>query len=762
MTASTETAADPRKIEMLLGQLDELPALAPVATRILALTQDDKSSTRQLVALVGSDPSLTARVLSVCGKASAGVRPESLTIEKAVSLLGFETIRQLTLAQKVMEVFTAPPDPADASGLDRPDFWRHCLAVACASRRIAVELRSGLNPEESFVLGLLHDLGKIALDTTMPKSFARVLKRSDETRGEIADVERSVLGVDHTVVGRRLAERWGLPQPIVDVVWLHHHPPEALPAAVAAKKHVQVVQLADAMAREHRIGFSGNHGTSLSSRELAAKLGLSEAARIGIIESLAEQLEARSAWIGDAHTTSREVYLRALLKTGEDLTAANTRLAEQNQRLQRRARYLVAVDQLNGRVTPGLSVRETAAVGADALRSVFDSTCVVVVVPSSNGGWLDIGIADTAMRSRIEQREEDAPDIAGDLTSAADIGASGAWILPPGRSLDPLIDRFRTDLGNGPVWLMPIVSRNRPVAFALFSIEPDAAARLRSESDELAAASAALGLAIAQAQAQATATALAEDLAAANRRLAGIQPELLRAKTLESIVAMSAGAAHELNNPLAVISGRAQLLAARADNEETKRDLATIAAQARVCSDIVTDLMAFAQPDPVRPQSVDVVAAINAVASAMVSEGLLDAIALSIEPAPLCPNAWVDPAALSVIFRELLDNAIESTDPNDRRLTVKIAGDLAEENLVVTVADNGRGMTPDVLARAMDPFFSHRPAGRGRGVGLSRVQRLLEIGGGSIRIESQPGIGTQARVLLPIRRADASDLSDAT
>lgn len=762
MTATTETAADPRKIEMLLGQLDELPALAPIATRILSLTQDDRSSTRQLIELVSSDPSLTARILSVCGKASTGVRSESLTIEKAVSLLGFETIRQLTLAQKVMEVFAAPPDPADASGLDRPDFWRHCLAVACASRRIALELRTGLNPEESFVLGLLHDLGKIALDTTMPKSFARVLKRSDETRGEISDVERSVLGVDHTVVGRRLAERWGLPQLIVDVVWLHHHPPEALPAAIAAKKHVQIVQLANAMTREHRIGFSGNHGTSLSSRDLAAKLGLSEAARVGIIESLAEELEARSAWIGDAHTTSREVYLRALLKTGEDLTAANARLAEQNRHLQRRARYLVAIDRLNSKITPGLSVRETAAMGADALRSVFECRCVVVVVPSSSRGWLDIGMADTAPRSRIEQLDDNTPDISSDLKGAADIALSGAWVLPPGRSLDTLIDRYRTDLGDGPVWLMPIVSRSRPVAFALFAGEADAAANLRGESAELAAMSAALGLSIAQAQSQATATALAEDLAEANRRLAAIQPELLRAKTLESVVAMAAGAAHELNNPLAVISGRAQLLAARANNEDTKRDLGTVSAQARICSDIVTDLMAFASPEPPRPESVDVVAAINSVASAMVSEGLLDAMALSLGPAPACPKAWVDPVSLSVVFRELFDNAIDATDPIDRRLTVKIACDLTEKNLVVTVSDNGRGMTPDVLARAMDPFFSHRPAGRGRGVGLSRVQRLLEIGGGSIRLESQPGVGTQARVLLPIHREAASDLSDAT
>lgn len=752
MTATTTSISDPQNVEMLLAQLDELPTLAPVAMRILSLTQDDKSSTRQLVDLVSSDPSLTARVLSVCSKASSGVRPDSMSVEKAVSMLGFETVRHLTLAQKVQEVFGATNDSDDGSGLDRPEFWRHCLAVACASRRIAIALPKSVNAEEAFVLGLLHDMGKIALDAAMPKSFARVLRRSNETRAEIADVERSVLGVDHTVVGRRLAERWGLPQSIVDVVWLHHHPPEALPSTVAASRRVQIVQLADAMAREHRIGFSGNHGSTMSSRDLAAKLGLSEAARVGIIESLAEELESRSAWIGDTHTSSREVYLRALLKTSEELTAANSRLAEQNRHLQRRARYLSAIDELNRRITPGLTVRETAALGAEAARSILGVPCVIIVVPGASGGWLDVGIADGSRRARMEQLPPDAPDIQADFRHSSDLALSGAWLLPPGRSLDIIIDRYRTELGQGSTWIIPIVCRNHPVACAIFVADAEPVAQLRGESAELAALSATLGLAIAQSQGQAAATSFAEDLADANRRLAALQPEILRAKTLESVVAMAAGAAHELNNPLAVISGRAQLLAARSDNEDTKRDLTTIASQARICSDIVTDLMSFAEPTPVRPESVDVAAHVAAAVAAMVSGGLLDAAALSLESSTPCPRAWFDPAVLTVILRELVNNAIEATDPANRRLTVKIAHDLTEENLVVTLADNGRGMTPDVLARAMDPFFSHRPAGRGRGVGLARVHRLLEAGGGSVRLESQPGIGTQVAFRIPIER----------
>ena len=103
-------------------------------------------------------------------------------------------------------------------------------------------------------------------------------------------------------------------------------------------------------------------------------------------------------------------------------------------------------------------------------------------------------------------------------------------------------------------------------------------------------------------------------------------------------------------------------------------------------------------------------------------------------------------------MRELIANSVEATTPADGRLTVKAAPDLTEEHVVVRVSDNGRGMTADVLARAMDPFFSHRPAGRGRGLGLARVQRWIVAGQATMQIDSSPGQGTTVTLRLPVPR----------
>ncbi len=753
---ATQTAQ--RKVEQVLAQLETLPPMAPVVTRILALTEDPQHRIRDLAQLVASDPSLTARVLSVCGKASVAARPCGLTAETAVGLLGFDAIRRITLASKVMEVFGVPRDPGDGPGLDREAFWRHCLAVACAARRIAESCAAGIDAEEAFLFGLLHDIGKIALDCALPKSYARVLRHCREARAEITDSERTILGVDHTVAGRHLAERWGLPPRLAEVIWLHHHPSEALPASVSRGRHVQVVQLADTMARELRMGFSGSERVTVSSAELAAGLGLEAARREEILATLAEELESRSAWIGSEQTTSREVYLRALLRTSEDLTEANALLGEQNQHLQRKGRYFAAMDGFHRSCAPGLAVREVCALGAEALREVLGheveaSGDVVVFVTSEDGRWVDLGIGGDRAESRMEERPADAPDETADAATALSMGLCGAWLSPAGRGFDWIVDRVRGELGAGPVWLMPIVCRQRWVGGALAARSAEFVASIRAESAELGALSGAIGLAIAQAQAQAGARQLADELAAANRRLAELGPELARARALETIAAMAAGAAHELNNPLAVISGRAQLLAGQTENADVRRELGMVASQAQACSDIVTELMEFASPRPLVPEAVDLSELLGSLRAELAEAGLLDASQLAVEVGTGCPAAWFDKARLHAILRELIDNALAATEATERRTTVKAEGNLTEDSVVVLVTDTGRGMTAEVLRRAFDPFYSHHPAGRRRGLGLSKVQRWLQQGGGMIRLESEPGAGTRAEVRLPAIRS---------
>jgi signal transduction histidine kinase len=238
-------------------------------------------------------------------------------------------------------------------------------------------------------------------------------------------------------------------------------------------------------------------------------------------------------------------------------------------------------------------------------------------------------------------------------------------------------------------------------------------------------------------------------LLTSHSRQCAIQSGLARARSLETAVALAAGAAHELNNPLTVISGRAQMLRSQPIPEETQKQLEAISRQAHAASDIVTELMEFARPRTPVPQSVSLRDVMAGLSAELLATGLLAEGQLRMEIPSDTPPVWFDREYLQRLFRELLLNAIEATPAETRSLAVKARSDSTEENLVVQVIDNGRGMTTEVLGRAMDPFYSWRPAGRGRGLGLSRVSRWLAEGGGSVFLESRPGVGTRVEVRLP-------------
>jgi signal transduction histidine kinase len=118
-------------------------------------------------------------------------------------------------------------------------------------------------------------------------------------------------------------------------------------------------------------------------------------------------------------------------------------------------------------------------------------------------------------------------------------------------------------------------------------------------------------------------------------------------------------------------------------------------------------------------------------------------------------SVYADPIQLTEILDAVVTNAIEATKPETARLQINSPSRLSDDTVRIVVEDNGIGMTPDVREHALDPFFSHRAAGRGRGLGLSRSYRLAEMNGGTLWIESAPNVGTTVTIELPARAPSA-------
>ncbi|MEK6234668.1 MAG: ATP-binding protein [Planctomycetales bacterium] len=254
---------------------------------------------------------------------------------------------------------------------------------------------------------------------------------------------------------------------------------------------------------------------------------------------------------------------------------------------------------------------------------------------------------------------------------------------------------------------------------------------------------------------------LAAAQAAERRELSDLLEKRLEEEKIASLAEFAAGAGHEINNPVANIAGRAQILLQGESDPQRRRDLATINRQAMRVHEMIADVMLFArmpQPD-LRP--VDVRGLVEEIGRAMNPRAAQANARLTVADQQDQLMVLADAAQLQVAIRALIDNALEAVGTSGRvELQVKLA-EHDRDMVEICVCDDGPGIPDAVRRHAFDPYFSGRQAGRGLGVGLSKCWRIVRGHQGRMEIENDPNQGARARVLLPcLAEAAESSLSD--
>jgi PAS domain S-box-containing protein len=238
-----------------------------------------------------------------------------------------------------------------------------------------------------------------------------------------------------------------------------------------------------------------------------------------------------------------------------------------------------------------------------------------------------------------------------------------------------------------------------------------------------------------------------------------IEARLMIADRMASVGTLAAGAAHEINNPLAYVLSNLELAACEirdiaGDAPSTRlRELGVLIAEAREGGErvrkIVRGLKTFSRADEERRLPLDVHPILDVAAS--IADNEIRHRARLVKDYGEVPPAFADEARLAQVFVNLLVNAAQAipeghAEANEIRLVTRTD---ASGRAVIEVRDSGCGMAPEVLARAFDPFFTTRPVGAGTGLGLSICHGIITALGGEITAESEPGRGSVFRVVLP-------------
>ena len=227
-----------------------------------------------------------------------------------------------------------------------------------------------------------------------------------------------------------------------------------------------------------------------------------------------------------------------------------------------------------------------------------------------------------------------------------------------------------------------------------------------------------------------------------------MEKERLGTLKLNAMGELAAGAGHEINNPLAVISGQAQYLAGQETDPERCKALQTIIGQTRRIHQILNEMMQFARPSVPQPQLLDPRELILDVAAGLGDlASRLQVQLLCPEPEPIPGRLVADPVQVRMILRCLLHNAIEAA-PAEGWAGVRVQ--VFSDALEFIVEDNGAGPTAAAREHMFDPFFSGRSAGRGRGLGLPTAWRLAQLNGGQVRFDDSSTELTRFACCFPL------------
>jgi putative nucleotidyltransferase with HDIG domain len=242
MKATGLKSMDRVHLKKVTESMVALPTLPLVASRLLeSIADPDSPSSEEIGAVIALDPSLTARTLKLANSDFYGFPRKVGTVDLAVVVLGPDTIRDLVLSAAVYQ--TLDPTWRALTGL-----WSHSLACGVAARALADRCRYRLDGE-AFAAGVLHDIGKVALRQSYPEQFEAAVALVREQGISMVEAERGVLGSDHAEVGGWLAERWGLPDDLVEAIACHHRPEQAR----LNPELTSLIHIADSLA-----GMTGN------------------------------------------------------------------------------------------------------------------------------------------------------------------------------------------------------------------------------------------------------------------------------------------------------------------------------------------------------------------------------------------------------------------------------------------------------------------------------------------------------------------------
>jgi len=207
-----------------LADIESLPAMPAIALKLLALKFDTDEGEAELLTLIGQDPQISAKLISLANAPAMGVSRKVNTVHDAAMLLGLTKVKAVSLGIAAMSNFAQLPG---SQNFVPQDLWLHSLSIAIAMNTLSLSMPRALRPQQDhiYLAGLLHDMGYMAIhhiDSAASNDLHHQLRL--QPKRPVVEIEMQILGVSHCYIGAQLARQWNLPEEIITVLGYHHAP----------------------------------------------------------------------------------------------------------------------------------------------------------------------------------------------------------------------------------------------------------------------------------------------------------------------------------------------------------------------------------------------------------------------------------------------------------------------------------------------------------------------------------------------------------
>ena len=251
--------------------INDMPSLPVSARKVLEICNMPNANPSDISKVISLDPVLTGRLLKLINSAFYSLNSRVTSLVKTITMLGINTVKNLTLSTAMLSTL---PKNKVINGINMEGYWRHSLCAGIASKLLAEKQGVAAKfHQEYFTAGLLHDIGKIALNAVLSEEYMRTIEIAAREKKPLFIAENENLGINHCTAGEMIVKAWKLDSPVSDVISFHHSTEEYNSEYLHI---IYNVVAADYFSVINDFGFAGNENPKKPDDAVWKIIGLNE------------------------------------------------------------------------------------------------------------------------------------------------------------------------------------------------------------------------------------------------------------------------------------------------------------------------------------------------------------------------------------------------------------------------------------------------------------------------------------------------------